>query len=128
MVKRLGRQVDACGGERADYLVVQGVTRYKYAVLAGELAQLVLTEQGMDLTPCHIEIHVVVGEHPGEALSDAAHLEEREIADAGDPPGCYRHGGAPAQFVGGVTDPAMISEITLFAAALTNAGSGYDGL
>ena len=86
MVKRLGRQVDACGGERADYLVVQGVTRYKYAVLAGELAQLVLTEQGMDLTPCHIEIHVVVGEHPGEALSDAAHLEEREIADAGAPP------------------------------------------
>ena len=40
MVKRLRWQADACGSERADYLVVQGVTRYEYAVLTGELAQL----------------------------------------------------------------------------------------
>jgi hypothetical protein len=39
-VKRLGRQADACSSKRADYLVMQGVTRYKHAVLAGELAQL----------------------------------------------------------------------------------------
>ena len=40
MVKRLRRQADTCGSERADYLMVQGVTRYKHAVLAGKLAQL----------------------------------------------------------------------------------------
>jgi hypothetical protein len=40
VVKRLRRQADACGSERADYLVVQGVARDEYAVLAGELAQL----------------------------------------------------------------------------------------
>ena len=40
MVKRLRRQADACGSERADYLVVQSVTRYEDTVLAGELAQL----------------------------------------------------------------------------------------
>ena len=36
----LRRQLDTCGGQSADYLVVQSVTRDKYAVLAGELAQL----------------------------------------------------------------------------------------
>jgi hypothetical protein len=40
VVKRLGRQTDARGSERADYLVVQSVTRYEETVLAGELAQL----------------------------------------------------------------------------------------
>jgi len=40
VANRLRRQADACGSERADYLMVQGVTRYEYAVLAGELAQL----------------------------------------------------------------------------------------
>ena len=40
VVKRLGRQADARGSERADYLVVQSVTRYEDTVLAGELAQL----------------------------------------------------------------------------------------
>jgi hypothetical protein len=40
VVKRLRRQADACSSKRANYLVMQGVTRYKYAVLAGELAQL----------------------------------------------------------------------------------------
>ena len=40
MVKRLGRQADTRGSERADYLVVQSVTRYEDTVLAGELAQL----------------------------------------------------------------------------------------
>jgi hypothetical protein len=40
VVKRPRWQADACGNERADYLVVQSVTRYKYAMLAGELAQL----------------------------------------------------------------------------------------
>ena len=40
MVKRLRRQADACGSERANYLVVQSVTRYEDTVLAGELAQL----------------------------------------------------------------------------------------
>jgi len=40
VAKRLGRQADACSSERTDYLVMQGVTRYKHAVLAGELAQL----------------------------------------------------------------------------------------
>jgi hypothetical protein len=38
--RRLGWQADACGSERADYLMMQSVTRYEYAMLAGELAQL----------------------------------------------------------------------------------------
>jgi hypothetical protein len=40
VVKRLGRQADACGSERADHLMVQSVTRYEDTVLAGELPQL----------------------------------------------------------------------------------------
>jgi hypothetical protein len=37
VVNRLRWQANACGSERADYLVVQGVTRYEYAMIAGEL-------------------------------------------------------------------------------------------
>jgi hypothetical protein len=40
VVNRLGWQADACGSERADYLMVQSVTRYQDTMLAGELAQL----------------------------------------------------------------------------------------
>lgn len=36
----LRRQLDTCGGQSADYLVVQSVTPYEDTVLAGELAQL----------------------------------------------------------------------------------------
>jgi hypothetical protein len=40
LVKQLRRQANACGSERADYLVVQGVARYRHAALAGELPKL----------------------------------------------------------------------------------------
>ena len=46
----------------------------------GRLAGAVLAEQGMHLTPAQVEVDVVVGEDPGEALGDPAQLEDRTLA------------------------------------------------
>jgi hypothetical protein len=40
-------------------------------------AGAVLAQQRVNLAAAQIEVHVVVGEHPGEPLCDPAELEER---------------------------------------------------
>lgn len=48
----LGRQLDASGGQSADYLVVQSVTRYQHAACSGELTKLGAGEvKGIQLFP-----------------------------------------------------------------------------
>ena len=45
----------------------------------GRLAGPVLAEQRVDLARAHVEVDVVVGDHAGIALRDAAHLERRDV-------------------------------------------------
>ena len=54
---------------------VQAVEHAHERALAGP----VLAEEGVDLAAADVEIDVIVGDHPGEALGDARHLEERDV-------------------------------------------------
>ncbi len=57
------------------------------------LARAVLSQQRVDLPRAHVEVDVVVGDHAGIALGDAAHLE-RGRDDLGHAPGLARSEGA----------------------------------
>ena len=96
----------------------------------GALAGAVLAEEGVHLAGADIEVDVVVGEHPGEALGDAAHLQEREPPLHGPlpawSPSCLasfdRVRSRSSCYCGTVIVPSMISVITFWASALTVAG------
>src|SRR5690606_24897749 len=49
----------------------------------GAFASAVLAEQRMDLTRTHVEVHVVVSQHTGEALGDATHLKMLQALGSG---------------------------------------------
>ena len=51
------------------------------------LARAVLSDQRVDLAPRDAEVHLVVGEHAGKLLGDAAHVYRDCLAVAHSEPG-----------------------------------------
>ena len=84
----------------------------------GALAGAVLAQQGMHLAPPELEVDVVVGDEPREALDDAPHLDRERGLTVGQgtgtswfghgltSAGCHlRHGAGTTKLPGGTWPP-----------------------
>jgi hypothetical protein len=75
VVDGIGRRMDhnalAVQVDLAGIRLVEAVENLHQRAFAGAI----LAQQGMDLPGPHLEVHVVVSQHAGKALDDAAHLQ-----------------------------------------------------